>query len=192
LIVRRILLPLLTALLLASGCGSDSKPDAGTTATTPASDTAAAANSLPGAQLTPPPWSPGGDQLQERLDALGLAALPAEGTVVHIHQHLDLLVDGQRAVVPAYVGIDPDGRFIAALHTHDPTGLMHVESDVKRIGGLKTGGGKQLKTWVNGKPVNGDPSKIDLASHQEIVIAYGTADQIPAKVPARYRFPPGT
>jgi hypothetical protein len=165
---------------------------------------------LPGAQNGPAPWNAGGDQLQARLDAIGLPALLAEGTVLHIHQHLDLFVDGKRVTVPAGIGIDPGQQFISPLHTHDASGVLHVESDTPKtftlgqvfgvwgvplsktlLGGMQAGGGKQIRTWVNGKPIAGDPSKIDLASHQEIVLAYGTAAQMPKPLPSRYSFPAG-
>jgi hypothetical protein len=210
--MRTRALSVLAALLVAAavaGCGSDSGATAGTT-TTPSTTPSQQETGLPGAQATPPPWNAGGDQLAERLDALGLPALAAEGTVLHIHQHLDVFVEGKRVTVPAGLGIDPAQQFISPLHTHDPTGIMHVESptpetftlgqffgvwgvplDRTHIGGLQAGAGKQLRAWVNGNPATGDPGNIALASHQEIVLAYGTAAQMPKKVPARYGFPPG-
>jgi hypothetical protein len=189
------------------GGGAKTAPTAGTS--TPATDPGAPA-ALPGAQTGPPPWNAGGDQLAQRLDALGLPALPAEGTVLHIHQHLDLFADGKQVTVPAGIGIDPAQTFISPLHTHDPSGVLHVESptpetvtlgqffgvwgvplDRTHIGGLQAGAGKQLRAWVNGRPFSSDPAEIALASHQEIVIAYGTPAQMPKKPPARYRFPAG-
>ncbi len=201
-------LAVLAALVL-SACGGGSKPATTSAATAPTTATPAASG-LPGAQTGPPPWNAGGDQLAQRLAALQLPALPAEGTVLHIHQHLDVFADGKHVTVPAGLGIDPGQTFISPLHTHDTSGIMHVESptpetftlgqffgvwgvplDSKRIGGLQVGGGKELRAWVNGNPVSGDPSKIALASHEEIVVAYGTQAQMPKKVPARYSFPPG-
>jgi hypothetical protein len=193
--------------LVSSGGSDDSK----TATTTTGDQTEGQAASLSGAQTGPPPWNAGnGPELEQRLTALGLAALPAEGTVVHIHQHLDVFVDGKRVTVPASIGIDAAQQFIAALHTHDPSGVMHVESpepktftlgqffgvwgvplSATQLGGLKAGAGKQLHAWVNGKPVKGDPGDINLASHQEIVIAYGTPAQMPKPVPSTYGFPSG-
>jgi hypothetical protein len=197
------------AALALSSCGGSDKAATTSAASTPAPATNAA-SALPGAQTGPPPWDAGGNQLAQRLDALGLPALPAEGTVLHIHQHLDVFVEGKPVTVPAGLGIDPAQQFISPLHTHDPTGIMHVESptpetftlgqffgvwgvplDRTHIGGLQAGAGKELRAWVNGNPATGDPANIALASHQEIVLAYGTAAQMPRKVPARYGFPPG-
>ena len=61
----------------------------------------------------------------------------------------------------------------------------------RRIGTLATAGGAQLRSWVNGRPLGADPTRIVLAPHQEIVIAYGTAAQMPKKVPSSYTFPEG-
>jgi hypothetical protein len=209
--VAAAIVAIVVVVVLVSSGGSDDGKSASTTSADQAAQAEDQAASLPGAQTGPPPWNAGnGPELQQRLDALGLAALPAEGTVVHIHQHLDLFVDGKRVTVPAAIGIDAGQQFIAALHTHDPSGVMHVESpepktftlgqffgvwgvplSATQIGGLKAGAGKQLRAWVNGKPVSGDPSKVDLASHQEIAIAYGTAAQMPKPVPSSYGFPSG-
>lgn len=165
---------------------------------------------LPGILKTAPPWDANVGQLQLRLRAIGLPALTAEGQVVHIHQHLDLFVDGKAVQVPANLGIDASGAFISPLHTHDTSGVMHVESPTASsfslgqffavwgvrlsptcIGGDCTGAGKQLRAWVNGSPVKADPTRIVLAEHEEIALAYGTAAQMPKKVPSSYAFPAG-
>src|SRR4051812_39435172 len=206
-------MPRLTILVLAlavalSGCGGDDSSSSSNPATATTAAAAPDPAELPGAQTGPPPWNRGADQLEQRLQALGLPALPAEGTVVHIHQHLDVYIEGRHLTVPAGIGIGE--TFISPLHTHDVSGVMHVESERPRtftlgeffgvwgvplsssqIGGLEAGGGKQVRTWVNGKPFSGDPSGIELASHQEIVVAYGTAAQTPKPVPASFAFPPG-
>ncbi|MEA2194452.1 MAG: hypothetical protein QOG42_886, partial [Solirubrobacteraceae bacterium] len=59
------------------------------------------------------------------------------------------------------------------------------------IGSLCEQGAKQLRTWVDGKPVSADPTRIVLAEHQEIVLAYGTPAQEPKPVPATYAWPEG-
>jgi len=201
--MRRAPAVLLLVFVLA-GCGGGSNGEtqpSGQVDLGPAFDDIA---TLPGAQNHPPPWDAGSDQLQLRLRRIGLPALQAEGQVLHIHQHLDLFVDGRKVTVPANVGIDPSGAFISDLHTHDTTGIIHVESPTEQqftlgqffavwavplsatqIGSLK---GERVRTWVDGKPVNADPTRIILAAHQEIVLAYGAA---PKTVPSKYDFPEG-
>jgi hypothetical protein len=197
--------------LAACGCGSSggAKTENGGTGRLELGPSFDSIATLPGAQRTPPPWDNGAAKLQERLKAIGLSPLPVEGTVVHIHQHLDLYVSGRRVTVPANIGIDP-GHFFSPLHTHDTSGIIHVESatqsafslgqffavwgvplSARRIGTLATSGTARLRAWVNGKPLAADPTRIVLAPHQEIVIAYGTAAQMPKKIPSSYTFPEG-
>jgi hypothetical protein len=165
---------------------------------------------LAGLQTGPAPWSANTAGLAERLRAIGVPPLsPLEGTAVHIHQHLDLYVDGRKVTVPAGIGIDPAVGF-APLHTHDPSGVLHVESPTVRtytlgqffavwgvrftpscLGGYCAGGGRQLRVFVDGRPVRGDPTALTLEPHQEIVIAFGTAAQLPSPVPSSYQFPAG-
>jgi hypothetical protein len=155
-----------------------------------------------------PPWlANNGPSLQLRLRRIGLEPLREEGQVVHIHQHLDLYASGQKATVPAQVGIDAGGGFISDLHTHETDGILHVESPTQRsftlgqffavwglplsadcIGSLCEKGDRQLRVWVNGQEVTADPTRIVLAEHQEIVIAYGSREQVPDPLPKSFDF----
>jgi hypothetical protein len=171
--------------------------------------TAVPAN-LPGRLDAPAPWPRNGNLLAARLAALGLRALGVEGTALHIHEHLDVFVDGRRVTVPAGVGIDPAGTFISPLHTHDTSGVIHVESptvrpftlgeffgvwgvplSARRLGGYVAGHGRALRAYVNGRRVEGDPGRIVLEPHQELVLAFGTPRQLSRPVPASYAFPSG-
>jgi hypothetical protein len=196
------------------GCGSSSSSSPTTTGGGSAAARLGPAfgdmTALPGVLTTPPPWSANTSMLQQRLRKIGLPALAEEGQVVHIHQHLDLFVDGKPVTVPADLGIDASNGFFSPLHTHDATGILHVESptvsefslgqffavwgvrlDRRCIGGLCAGAGKQSRAWVDGKPLTADPTRIVLAAHQEIVLAYGTAAQMPKPIPSSYSFPAG-
>jgi hypothetical protein len=165
---------------------------------------------LAGLQTGPAPWGANAADLAERLEAIGVPPLsPMEGTAVHIHQHLALYVDGRKVLVPAGIGIDPAVGY-APLHTHDPSGVIHVESPTVRIytlgelfavwgvrftpnclGGYCAGGGRQLRLYVDGRAYRGDPTTLALAPHQELVVAFGSAAQLPSPIPSTYRFPPG-
>ena len=153
---------------------------------------------LQGVQQTgPPPWAPETGRLRERLDATGVPA--RAGTTLHTHQHLDVFVDGKRVVVPAGIGIG-DG-FISPLHTHDASGVIHVESRTVRsyslaeffaVWGVRLTktclagecGKSKLHFFVDGKPAP-DPNRIVLTHHQEIAVAFGPP---PKPVPSSYRF----
>jgi hypothetical protein len=204
------------AVALLTGCGGSSGGSSGGSKT----QTGAAAkvslgpafgsmSGLPGILETPPPWAANDEQgkLQLRLRAISLDPLTAEGQAVHIHQHLDLYVAGKKVTVPAQIGIASSGAFLSDLHTHDATGIMHVESptirsfslgqffavwgvrlDAKCIGSLCASGDKALHAWVDGAPVAGDPTRIVLDEHQEIVLAFGTPAQDPKPVPRSYDF----
>jgi hypothetical protein len=165
---------------------------------------------LPGLQTGPAPWNPGLDTLPDRLDPLGLNALTNEGQVLHIHQHLDVFVNGKREVVPQGIGIY-DGQFLTELHTHDARGIMHVESPTARdfdlgqffgvwgvrlnkdcVGGycrtVPAGKATPWKVYVNGEPYSGDPARLKLQEKQEIAFVIGTP---PKKIPSSYKFPAG-
>ncbi len=165
---------------------------------------------LPGIQTTDAPWPPELAHLAERLRAIGLQPLSAEGTAMHIHQHLDIIVDGKPVAVPAYVGINQAAGFISDIHIHDNSGIIHVEAakvqtftlgqffdiwGVKftkdSIGGYVATGDKTLKIYSNGTLYQGDPRTLPLQAHQEIAIVYGTDKEAPQSIPSSYAFPPG-
>jgi hypothetical protein len=163
-----------------------------------------------GLQTGAPPWSPDNINLRARLVADGLQVLTAEGQVQHTHQHLDLFVDGQRVAIPPDIGIDRVNLILSPIHTHDASGIIHVESPIVReftlgeffdvwgvrfdghcIGGTCDGNGRVLSVYRNGQPVTGDPRSIVLDAHEEIVVAIGTSAQLPNAIPASYVFPAG-
>src|SRR5262249_34956056 len=116
-------------------------------------------------------------------------------------------VDGKHVTIPANIGISMSQGFLAALHTHDTTGIVHVESPVQEaftlgqffnvwgvdlqptsVGGEVQPGGGQISVFVNGQAYTGNPGDLQLAPHQEICICVG---QLPASIPSSYAFPAG-
>jgi len=156
---------------------------------------------LPGLQTSPPPWNNGSGELEGALPVVHLDPLAQEALAFHIHQHLDVYVNGTHVTLPALIGIS--SSFITQMHTHQPDGVLHVESaknlpytlgqlfgewEVRLTPnclGRYCGG---LHWWVNGKPQTGDPADLIVHAHQEIVIAAGKP---PAHVPSSYNFPAG-
>jgi hypothetical protein len=185
-VARRILLAALVALVLAAGASA-----------------AIDWSKLGHLQTGKPPWGNDSATLAGRLHALGLHPLPQEGVALHIHQHLDLYVAGRRVTVPAAIGINFERQFITELHTHDTTGVIHVESPNVRqftLGQFFGEWGVKLTSrcvgrycahvrwWVNGRERRGDPASLVLRAHQEIVVAAGPP---PFQVPRSYAFPFG-
>jgi hypothetical protein len=90
------------------------------------------------------------------------------------------------------------------LHTHASSGLIHVEADrpgrytlgqffaewgvrfdARCLGGHCTGGGRELRVYVDGRRVTGDPRTIPLRNRREIAVVFGGPDDFRA-VPSRY------
>lgn len=152
-----------------------------------------------------PPWPAPIDPTPGEREA-GLIVNPLEGAVNHFHVHLDILVDNQPVTVPANLGIDTRQQLLAELHTHADSGVIHaeavshttvftlgqlftewgVELDRQNLGGLRAGNGRQLWAYVNGHEIRTDPGRIELADHQEIVLAFGST--APKDVPATFDF----
>jgi hypothetical protein len=169
-------------------------------------------NSLPGILTSPATWPNNSPNLDARLSSDGLPPLSAtEGLVLHTHQHIDIFIRGQRVGVPAQIGIVTSPSILfAPIHTHDATGIVHVESPVVRdfslgeffdvwgvrftstcIGGYCNIGNERLQVFANGQVVTFDPRRLKLIAHEEIVVTFGTPGQIPTPYPIRYRFPAG-
>jgi hypothetical protein len=188
---------LIVALVLVFVVGKDDKgSNVGPTITTGA---------LVGLQTGPAPWPVEYDHMPDRLGPLGLTQLPTEAFNFHIHTHLDIFINGKRTPVPAGAGIY-DNEWITELHTHDTRGVIHVEAPsvkdyvlgqfigiwgvrfTKRcIGGYCRAPTKPFRTYINGKPYEGDPTRIILRAHDEIALVYGKP---PAEIPKSYKFQP--
>ena len=180
-----------------------------TTSQTPA-QVVADPSSLSGIQATDAPWIVELANLRARLNAIGLPALSAEGTALHINQHLDIFINGKQVAVPAGIGINVAAQFISPIHVHDDTAVIHVESPTVQtftlgqffdiwgvkftnqcIGSYCTTATSTLRIYINGELHQGDPRTIALAAHQEIVVVYGTAAQTPSVIPSSFAFPDG-
>lgn len=165
---------------------------------------------LPGIQTSTSTWPSELGNLAERMAMESLPQLTMEGEVLHIHQHLDIFVNGQSVPVPVDIGRDETKPWLSPIHTHDARGVIHVESPYKatftlgevfdvwglaftanQIGGYKANATSSLKIYVNGELYTADPRALALDAHQQITIVYGTAAQAPATIPSSYTFKPG-
>jgi hypothetical protein len=145
----------------------------------------------------------------------GIEAGSMEQLLFHIHAHLAIYVHGQQKFVPYGIGIVPpyqmqntaSGPFVAGgskfywLHTHDETGIIHIECPQHRTftlgdlfgiwhqplsptqAGPATG---QVAVLVDNHPVGGDPRAVLLAAHDVIQLNVDTAEPFHP-----YNFPNG-
>lgn len=117
-----------------------------------------------------------------------------EGSVEHIHSHLQIADHGRNIEVPAGIGISQVAQCLYWVHTHTPDGFIHIESPLVRpftlgqffdiwgenlswsqAASVKAAAGKRLAIWVNGKPWSGsNPRSIVLRDQQTIVIQNGS------------------
>jgi hypothetical protein len=160
-------------------------------------------NSLPGIRKTKAPWPPEVAHLQDRLAPLGLNSLQQEALAYHIHQHLDIFLNGKHLTVPQCIGIYgcyQNFAFITELHTHKTEGIIHVEAPSNEHFTLGTffaewgvflskdcvGAYCQGYQWyLNGKLQTGPAYALKLEPHEEIAIVIGTP---PAKIPSTYNW----
>ena len=205
-----------TALVL-TACSSSGSTKAGSSAGTSGGASTSAGSSAgssasgsagTSADVTSTSWDRNPDQTSTAKKA-GLQMLGNEMLQVHYHAHLDVIVDGQQITVPQYIGIDENAQTITALHTHDTSGILHIESGADipfkvgqvftewgqplsstQVGPVAIGADKTVKLIVNGKEIPGDPAQYVLKAHDEIVVWVGPKDATP-QVPSSYAFKPG-
>ena len=119
--------------------------------------------------------------------------IPCEATerlTYHVHVRLTIVVNNQRIPVPPNTGIRNTCLFW--LHTHDESGVVHVEAPSKRAFVLgqffqvwgqplsqtallnnRTDAQHEIKAFVSGKSFTGDPATIPLDDLSDIVVMYG-------------------
>jgi hypothetical protein len=150
-----------------------------------------------GIQDTAPPWQPNYTDLTQRIEAMGLPGF--DEVISHSHAWLHVYVDGKQETVPQNIGIDPTTQTLAALHTHDAEGIVHMEADREfeftlgqfmavwgvafsedRLGSLTPKGDKQLQVFLNGKRVS-DPVNVVMPEHGNVVIGYGKPGSFPTE-----------
>ena len=149
-----------------------------------------------------PPWPAPVDRAA-RADAAGLRNVWAEKLAEHIHAHLTITDDDVPVTVPAHIGLSDGRKFAAQLHTHDTSGIVHVESPTRdtftlgqfftewdvalgpdRVGGLRG----ELTVWVDGRRFIGNPASIRLRDLEQIDLVVTTFGHVPHQ-PAAFVWP---
>jgi hypothetical protein len=144
------------------------------------------------------------------LDGIGCGA--QEYATLHVHTHLAIFYNGKQMQVPQYIGFAPNlaGGCLYWIHTHDASGIIHIEApdivpgkgapypyfslatlfdiwgqplERDNVAGLAG----PVTAYVNGEKYAGDLRAIPLRAHQQIVLEVGT----PLVAPPNYAFPPG-
>ena len=176
-------LVLLAAATVAAGCGSGGGKSSGPVITGP------------GITATKPPWKPEYTHLRERMRRFGV---PPPGTErYHHHAQLHIYDDGLLVDVPTHIGLAPG--VTAALHTHAPGGVIHIEASKPfvatlgdffaiwgvafgpdQVGDLKASGDEQIHVLVNGKPI-ANPIDYRIREGDNIVVARGKPDSFPKR-----------
>lgn len=114
----------------------------------------------------------------------GISCDTVEHTQVRLHTHLYILDNGKHITIPAEIGIENNARCLYWIHTHDTTGVIHVEAPVQRKFTLgkfldiwklypKEIFGKQVKVYVNSQLYNGNLRSLPLKNQENIVIEIG-------------------
>jgi hypothetical protein len=145
----------------------------------------------------------------------GISCDALESTVVHIHLHLAIFINGEEQQVPLGIGIgqpwevtsSAEGPFVSNgscfywLHTHTQDGIIHIESPVRRrfslgdffaiwqvpLSANQVGDAQgQVITDINGQRSSMNPPDITLLPHQRIQL--DVAGDVP---PEPFDFPPG-
>jgi hypothetical protein len=129
----------------------------------------------------------------------GITCESGEQLAFHVHAHLFILRDGLSQPVAANVGI-PGGALLPKciywLHTHDRTGVIHMEAPSPQsftlgqffdIWGQPLTSSQvalnpvagQLQVFVDGHAFSGDPRSIVLQAHTQVVIEIGKKVKLP-------------
>jgi hypothetical protein len=128
-------------------------------------------------------------------------------TQFHIHSNLQIVANGQKVLVPANVGIDFAKNCMSSVHTHDDTGIIHVEAPVKKdftlgdffykwnkpfsntqIMDFQVDAEHGLKVFVNGVE-NTEFTDLIMQDEQNIVIVYYNLKDGIGQLPPAYQWP---
>ncbi|GAA4265612.1 hypothetical protein [Frondihabitans peucedani] len=156
-----------------------------------------------------PPWpAPAGAEQRERTAAARLPNVYGKKLAEHIHAHLAITVDGRAVTVPGQIGLHEEDRFATALHTHNTSGIVHIESptkteftlgqfftewdvrlDARHVGAEGGDVGETLTVFVDDHRRAGDPASIVLRDLQDIDLVVTPAGVAAHPTPA-FDWPP--
>ncbi|GAC1334741.1 MAG: hypothetical protein NVSMB17_16810 [Candidatus Dormibacteria bacterium] len=126
----------------------------------------------------------------------GIPCESGEQLTFHVHAHVYLLQDGISQPISENIGIPGDNPLLPRcfywLHTHDRSGLVHIEAPraqaftlgqlfdiwgqplaATAVARLTAPPGQPPVVYVDGKEFLGDPRQVELKRHTEVVIELG-------------------
>lgn len=132
----------------------------------------------------------------------GISCDFSEGAAYHVHAHLALIVSGRVvAGPPANTGIHLEHLCLYWLHTHDATGIIHIEAphrfsptlgnffDIwgqqlsrRRVAAYTVGRGQALHVFVGPLLYAGNPRDIPLYEHTRVTLEIGPPYSAPPPV----------
>src|SRR4029453_15429326 len=167
-------------------------------------DTSTPLGNLPGTLTTEAPWPAQGAASAPPPDAPGP---PPEGTTMHEHANVQVFVRGKNERIPTDIGIDAAKGTIQSIHTHDDTGLVHLESSQSReftladffgvwgvrftpscLGAYCNDGDNRPQVFVDGEEVTDNLQDVQLDDQSVIVVTYGTTGELPDPIPSSFDF----
>jgi hypothetical protein len=192
--ILAVIVAVLVVVIVSSGGGSNNSSTASTASSSRSGGTV---GDQSGVNIGSAPWKPEYSFLAQRLSSFNFPQQTDVG--YHVHAQLNVYIDGKQTTVPANVGIDPQGRFISPIHTHDTSGVVHMEStkfypftlgefmnvwgvffSKNQLGGYKAGNGNVLQLWVNNKQI-ADPVNYQMKPHDVMILGYGKPGSFPHK-----------
>ena len=123
----------------------------------------------------------------------GIPCQASEQATYHVHAHLSILDNGEPVTIPANVGMTSNCLYW--LHTHDTSGIIHVEAQSERAftlgqffdiwgqplnGGNVAGHRGTVTAFVDQQPFTGDPRSIPLNDRKSITLEIGKIVPPPA------------
>jgi len=156
-----------------------------------------------GAEVAPPWPVPDVGDRPGRAELAGMQNVWGQDLAMHVHTHLSITVDGEDVTIPGDIGHDADTKLAAPLHTHDTSGIVHVESprresfvlgqlftewdvhlDAVSIGSLGPDDGLELTAFVDGSRWSGDPAGIRLSDFEDVALVLAPRGETVAAPPA--------
>ena len=157
---------------------------------------------LRGLSTATAPWPAETTGLSRRVASLDLPPVREGAGAFHSHVHLDVFIDGQRTPIPSDIG--RGSAILAAIHTHDDSGIIHVEADSRVIvtlgmvfdiwgvrmtstcvGAYCEDQGTPIELYVNGNRQRGTLRDYELQDLDQIALVIGAP---PDEIPETYDF----